>query len=117
MALQITPVVDPDSLPKEWRWLGNVAVGDNEVWRVLGMCGSLLVILLAGRILRHFLRAAAERLQSHSKQISAVALDSLAQATGFVSLALGLAIRVWFVVQPPASSTRPAATCRGISRG
>lgn len=97
MALEITPELDPDSLPQEWRWLSDMTLAGNEVWRVLGMCGSLLLVLIAGRVLRHFLRAASARLEARSQKLGAVGFAALAQATGFVSLAVGIAVGVQFL--------------------
>ena len=103
LALEITPELDADSLPSQWRWLSDMTVAGNEVWRVLAMCASLLLILVAGRVLRHFLAAASGRLAARSRRLASVTLAALAQATGYVSMMVGLAVGVQFLALPGAT--------------
>jgi|GEM_PF-4610005 len=84
------PDIDGDELPRNWRWLTDITVAGNEAWRVIALFLALLVGLIAGRLLRYSLTAAAPRFQARGRHLIAVALLALARAAVFACVVIGL---------------------------
>lgn len=71
-------------------WLTETTIAGNELWRVVSLFVILLVAFVAGKIIAHFLASVASRQEERGSLITAVALQSLASAVGFIALAIGL---------------------------
>src|SRR5438128_1028185 len=79
-----------EHLPTDWRWLTETAIAGNEVWRILGLFLSILVALVAGRLLRFALNVAAGRFDARHRHLIAATLRALGRASVFLLLVLGL---------------------------
>jgi MscS family membrane protein len=89
-------------LPDRWRWLTDYSLASNELWRIVALFASILILLLIGRLLRMGLNLTARRLAASRKNVLAAAATALGRAMGFVSFALGLGIGVQFLRLEPA---------------
>ncbi len=76
-------------LPEPLVWLTDVTIAGNELWRILALFLSLLLTLVAGRLLRFFLGVLAARLEPHQVLLS-VAMKALAKSCVYLLVVLGL---------------------------
>jgi MscS family membrane protein len=88
-------------LPAEWRWIGEVRFAGNEVWQYGALLLTVLLALLVGRIVRWFVRSAAQRSQRRGHQLFPVGLTAIAKSIGFLSLVIGLSIGISFLSLSP----------------
>src|SRR5205085_2219702 len=86
-----------NQLPENWRWIKDVTIAGNELWRVAALFLSLLLALAIGRIVRFFVRAAAKRSDGRGHHLAAVALTAIANSLGFVAFLLGLHVGINFL--------------------
>lgn len=79
-----------DYLPADWKWLDQFTLVGNELWRVVGLFGAILLGLLIGRILRVVLTFVAARWAARNRRLLSVAFLSLARSVVFLAVVLGL---------------------------
>jgi MscS family membrane protein len=95
------PQVVQRQLPGGWKWLTELTVAGNEAWRVIALFVAILLALIAGRVLRFFLNAAAARFQARGRNLVAATLCALARSAVFVLLVIGLTAGLEFLSLHP----------------
>lgn len=83
-------------------WWTNITLVGNEPWRLVGLFGSLLAALVAGKAGRLVLLHATKRLDGIGRVVAAEALKALADSVGFFAFVVGLKAGVGFLkLSPP----------------
>lgn len=79
-------------------WYQKIKLGDNALWRVGALFLTILIALIAARIIRIVLNSIARRFDDLQKIMMAAMCRALGQSVGFVLFVVGLKIGVHFLV-------------------
>ena len=100
-------------LPERWRWLTDITIAQNSLWRIVSFAAAIAITLLVGRLLRRVLRAASQRFADRQRVVLSLACAALARASGFFAAVLGLGIGLQFLVLDP-TVDQVASTCASV---
>jgi len=76
-------------------------IGDVELWRIIALFGSILIIYTVGKIGMLFLLRMVPRLENKERIIFALFVKSIARSLSFVALVIGLTFGVQFLNLSP----------------
>ena len=83
-----------------WDQLTETSFAGIEAWRILALFLAILIAFVAGRIIRFFLRRAADHLDERYPPVLAVALRAIERSTGLALFVAGLRVGLFFLVLP-----------------
>ena len=79
-------------------WYQKIKLGDTALWRIGALFLTILIALIAARIIRMVLNGMATRFESGQRMMRGAMCRALGQSAGFVLFVVGLKIGVHFLV-------------------
>ena len=83
-----------------WEQLTEASIAGIEVWRILALFMAILIAFVAGRMIRFFLRRAADHLDERYPPVLAVALRAIERSIGPALFVAGLRVGLFFLILP-----------------
>ncbi len=83
----------------------DIQIVGNELWRIIGLFGIILIAFITGKIIRFILQKSAEKSESQQHFVAASAFSALSRSAVFLFAAIGISLGYIILQMPPKVAT------------